>query len=123
MAAPFEAEKPSTGGDAHSSQRASTDRERGSGYRRADRDDFGDAVDFIGWYNHQSTRLAGIAPNDPFNLYLAYHEGHGGFRRATYAGKDWLIRAARQVETDARRYDGQIERCEGRLDRNWIPFL
>lgn len=94
-----------------------------TGRRGADRDDFGDAVDFIGWYNHQSGRLAGIAPTDAYSLYLAYHEGHGGFRRGTYRGKSWLDRAAREVETDARRYDAQIERCERRLDRRWIPFL
>jgi hypothetical protein len=80
-------------------------------------------VDFIGWYNHQSGRLAGISASDPYNLYLAYHEGHGGFSRATYSGKSWLLRAAREVETDARRYDGQINGCQRRLNRNWIPFL
>ncbi len=94
-----------------------------TGRRGADRDDFGDAVDFIGWYNHQSGRLAGISPDDPYSLYLAYHEGHGGFSRRTYSGKSWLIRAAREVETDARRYDAQINGCQRRLNRNWIPFL
>ena len=94
-----------------------------TGRRRADRDDFGDAVDFIGWYSSMSQRQSGIALNDPYNLYLAYHEGHGGFNRRTYRGKAWLQRAARQVETDTRRYDAQLARCEGRLGRNWIPFL
>jgi hypothetical protein len=94
-----------------------------TGRRGADRDDFGDAVDFIGWYNHQSGRLSGISPDDPYSLYLAYHEGHGGFSRGTYSGKSWLIRAAREVETDARRYDAQINGCQRRLNRNWIPFL
>lgn len=94
-----------------------------TGHRRADRDDFGDAVSFVGWYNFQSTRLAGIAANDPYNLYLAYHEGHGGFSRGTWRGKSWLQRAAREVETDARRYDAQIDRCERQLNRGWLPFL
>ena len=94
-----------------------------TGRRGADRNDFGDAVDFIGWYSSMSRRQSGIALNDPYNLYLAYHEGHGGFNRRTYRGKAWLQRAAREVETDARRYDAQIELCKGRLGRNWIPFL
>ncbi|MGJ3233367.1 MAG: hypothetical protein ACFE0P_16380 [Oceanicaulis sp.] len=94
-----------------------------TGRRGADRDDFGDAVDFIGWYNSMSHRLAGISTGDPYNLYLAYHEGHGGFRRGTYRGKAWLDRAAREVESDARRYDAQIQECERRLGRRWIPFL
>lgn len=96
---------------------------RDTGRRRADRDDFGDAVDFIGWYSSKSQEMSGISLDDPYRLYLAYHEGHGGFNRQTYRGKSWLERAAREVETDARRYDGQIARCEGRLSRGWIPFL
>jgi len=94
-----------------------------TGRRGADRNDFGDAVDFVGWYASLSRSESDISLNDPYNLYLAYHEGHGGFNRRTYRGKSWLQRAARQVETDARRYDAQIERCEHRLGRNWIPFL
>lgn len=94
-----------------------------TGRRGADRDDFGDAVDFIGWYSSMSQRQSGISLDDPYNLYLAYHEGHGGYNRRTYRGKAWLQRAAREVETDARRYDAQISRCERRLGRNWIPFL
>lgn len=94
-----------------------------TGRRGADRDDFGDAVDFIGWYSDKSREQSGIALSDPYRLYLAYHEGHGGYNRGTYRGKSWLQRAAREVETDARRYDAQISRCERRLNRGWIPFL
>lgn len=96
---------------------------RDTGRRGADRDDFGDAVDFIGWYSNKSREMSGISLNDPYRLYLAYHEGHGGYNRQSYRGKAWLDRAARQVETDARRYDSQISRCERRLNRRWIPFL
>lgn len=91
--------------------------------RGADRNDFGDAVDFIGWYASMSQRQSGISLDDPYNLYLAYHEGHGGYNRATYRGKDWLLRAALQVQTDAQRYDAQISGCRGRLGRRWIPFF
>ena len=45
--------------------------------RNGDRDDFDDAIDFIGWYNMMSGELSGISPNDASSLYLAYHEGHG----------------------------------------------
>ena len=94
-----------------------------TGRRRADRDDFSDAVDFIGWYTAMSRELSGISPDDPRSLYLAYHEGHGGYNRGTYRGKAWLLRAASQVESDARTYDAQIQRCRHRLDRGWIPFI
>ena len=96
---------------------------RDTGRRGADRNDFGDAVDFIGWYSSKSQDMSGISLDDPYRLYLAYHEGHGGYNRRSYRGKSWLERAAREVETDARRYDSQIARCERRLNRRWIPFL
>jgi len=94
-----------------------------TGRRGADRDDFGDAVDFIGWYANKSQRLSGISLDDPYALYLAYHEGHGGYNRGTYRSKAWLQRAARTVRTDTQRYDAQLARCEGQLSRGWIPFL
>ena len=34
----------------------------------ADRDEFGDAIDFIGWYNDQSKRRSGIAKTDSYRL-------------------------------------------------------
>ncbi|MEO1038287.1 MAG: transglycosylase SLT domain-containing protein [Pseudomonadota bacterium] len=96
---------------------------RETGRRGADRDDFSDAVDFVGWYSHMSGRLSNISPNDPRALYLAYHEGHGGYNRGTYRNKAWLSRAADQVREDATRYDRQLNGCEHRLNRGWIPFL
>jgi hypothetical protein len=96
---------------------------RETGRRGADRDNFGDAVDFVGWYSNMSQRLSGISLDDPYNLYLAYHEGHGGYTRRTYRSKSWLTRVARDVESDAGRYDRQIRDCRRRLGRNWVPFL
>ena len=68
--------------------------QRSTGNYGADRDDFGDAVDFIGWYNDVTYRELGIDKQDAFKLYLAYHEGHGGYRRQTYRSKDWLVDVA-----------------------------
>jgi hypothetical protein len=89
----------------------------------ASRSNFGDAVDFVAWYNHNSVRANGIAPNDAYNLYLAYHEGNGGFRRRTYAGKGWLLDAARNVQNNATRYDTQLQGCERELGRSWLMRL
>jgi len=47
----------------------------------ADRDDFGDAIDFVGWYCALSVKKCGISRNNARNLYLAYHEGRGGYNR------------------------------------------
>lgn len=94
---------------------------RSAGRYGADRDDFGDAIDFVGWYNAQSKRRSGIASNDTYSLYLAYHEGHGGFNRGTYRSKQWLINVARKVDRRAVSYRQQLQRCEESLkDDGWF---
>jgi hypothetical protein len=87
-----------------------------SGNGWADRDDFADATDFIGWYGDVSRRTLGISKWDTYNQYLAYHEGHGGWSRRTYNGKPWLLKVARRVDTEARTYGAQLRGCRGRLD-------
>ncbi|MEM9256176.1 MAG: transglycosylase SLT domain-containing protein [Pseudomonadota bacterium] len=96
---------------------------RNAGRYGADRDDFSDAIDFVGWYNYQSYRRSGISRSDPYRLYLAYHEGHGGYNRATYRNKEWLLGVARKVESRANRYQAQLNACEEDLqDTGWWPF-
>ena len=82
-----------------------------TGNHRGDRDDFDDAVDFIGWYLDRSNRVNGIAKDDAYNLYLSYHEGHSGFQRGTYNSKQWLINTAREVQAMATRYESQLPFC------------
>jgi len=101
------------------------DYKRSAGRYGADRDDFEDAIDFIGWYNEQSNRRSGIAKNDAYRLYLAYHEGHGGYNRGTYRKKAWLTRVAEKVRSKAARYRSQLLKCEDELKRsggffNWF---
>ncbi len=95
-----------------------------TGNRWADRDDFDDAVDFVGWYCNTSHRMLGISKWDAYNQYLAYHEGHGGYKRKTYKKKKWLVKTAQKVEGNARRYRSQLDRCEGELEQGWSlwPF-
>ena len=69
-----------------------------TGRRFADRDDFKDAIDFVGWYTDMSNKSVGISKWDPYNQYLAYHEGQTGWRRGTYNNETWLKETARQVE-------------------------
>lgn len=93
---------------------------RDTGNRFADRDDFDDAVDFIGWYGSVSARKLGISKWDAYRQYLAYHEGHGGYQRKTYKKKPWLIKVAKKVDARARQYAGQLKQCEADLkDRGW----
>ncbi len=78
----------------------------------ADRDDFGDASDFIGWYCAISNNKLGIAKWDAKNLYLAYHEGHLGFKRKSYLNKEGLTRIAEKVANRARLFKSQLEGCK-----------
>lgn len=90
----------------------------------ADRDDFEDAVDFIGWYTSVTQRTLGISKWDAYNQYLAYHEGHGGYKRGTYKKKAWLMKVARRVEHSAKEYRAQLMGCEKDLDKGFClwPF-
>ncbi len=95
--------------------------QRSAGRYGADRDDFGDAIDFVGWYNHQSYKRSGIKKTDAYRLYLAYHEGHGGYNRATYRKKKWLVDVAHKVDRKAKSYGQQLARCEDKLkDDGWF---
>ena len=83
----------------------------------ASRSNFSDALDFVGWYIEQAHRKAGISKKDPYHLYLAYHEGIGGFERKTYLKKPWLIQVSQKVALRASRYHQQLRRCEHTLSQ------
>ncbi|MBP0047828.1 transglycosylase SLT domain-containing protein [Marinobacterium sp. AK62] len=90
----------------------------------ADRDEYDDAVDFMGWYADMSQKTLGISKWDAYNQYLAYHEGHGGWQRKTYNSKGWLVSVARKVDANARMYGEQLRGCRHRLNSSpwWWPF-
>ena len=83
----------------------------------ADRDNFADAIDFIGWYCDLSYSICRIALDDTYNLYLAYHEGHNGFNRGTYNKKSWLKRVAGKVQNRSRSYSSQLASCENEFEK------
>lgn len=82
-----------------------------TGRRFADRDDFDDATDFIGWYMNQTLARNGIPLDDAYRQYLAYHEGHTGYDRGSYNRKGFLLRAANEVRNMAATYDSQLKTC------------
>lgn len=88
----------------------------------ADRDDFDDAIDFVGWYTNKTQKTLGVSKWDPYNQYLAYHEGHTGWQRRSYRGKRWLVDVARKVEYRAKEWGAQLDRCEDELDGGWWIF-
>jgi hypothetical protein len=85
-----------------------------TGRRGADRDDFADSSDFIGWYMSSAARVNGLALHDAYNQYLAYHEGKAGYARGSYRGKSWLPGVARDVEAWAALYQQQLQSCPAR---------
>jgi len=85
----------------------------------ADRDDFDDAVDFIGWYGKKTYDTLKVSKWDAKNQYLAYHEGHGGYKRKSYNGKPWLIKVAHKVDKRAKTYRAQLATCEDELNSSW----
>ena len=85
--------------------------------RRAGRDSFSDSLHFLGWYIDRANKRVAIARNDTFNLYLAYHEGLGGYARQSYKNKAWLRAVAMKVNRRALRYEAQLRSCQRRLPR------
>jgi len=93
----------------------------------ADRDEFRDVSDFLGWYGAELQRVALIDLDDPASFYLAYHEGPAGYRRRSFEAKPWLARVASRVAMRTRRYESQLSRCREQLDARirtpwWWPF-
>lgn len=76
------------------------------------RRDMKDALDFVGWYNQKSHERLGISHWDPKHLYLAYHEGHAGYRSGRWKDKSDLVRLADRVDHRAREYGWQLRQCE-----------
>ncbi len=94
-----------------------------TGKHGADRDTFSDAVDFIGWYASLVHRRLGISKRNARDLYLAYHEGLGGYSSGSYLKKQWLVRVANGVSTRAAIYRKQLLICEKKLpQKSWWRF-
>lgn len=86
----------------------------------ADRDDFDDAIDFIGWYMNRTNKINKVSKWDTYAQYLNYHEGQGGYRRGSYKKKPWLQKVARKVEARAKKYSEQYWGCKDELDKFWL---
>jgi len=99
------------------------DYQQATGNRRARRSNMADALDFIGWYNDVSHRRLGLAKNDAYHLYLAYHDGHTGFQRGGWRNNRQLQSIASRVDQRATTYTRQLQGCEDRFRcRRWYQF-
>jgi hypothetical protein len=96
-------------------------RETGNSF--ADRDDFQDAIDFMGWFISKTHSINRISKWDARTQYLNYHEGWGGYKRKTYKKKDWLVKVAQKVDARSKRYATQLKTCEEDLNKGWFRRL
>ncbi|MCS5594910.1 MAG: hypothetical protein NZ730_10260 [Porticoccaceae bacterium] len=103
-------------GYAQAQDPAWNDYKKATGNRGHDRDDFRDAINFIGWYTNKSHRRLGISKSDPFRQYLAYHEGWGGYSRGSFNKKPQLLNIAAKVKGQAEMYNAQLVRCRPELE-------
>lgn len=88
---------------------------RETGRYGADRNDFADAVNFVGWYHRQSHLKNGIDLNDAYHLYLAYYFGQGAFGRGDWRGDANMQKIARSTTEMANSYAAQLQACGQQL--------
>ena len=99
------------------------DYKRETGNSFADRDDFEDAIDFMGWFISKTYTINHISKWDAGTQYLNYHEGWGGYKRKSYKKKAWLIKVANKVDARSKRYASQLKSCEEELSKGWFMRL
>ena len=88
----------------------------------ASRTNFNDSADFIGWYASKGFNQ-GFTSTDARSLYLAYHEGYGGFKNKTYRKKQWLIRVADRVQARSEMYQKQYWGCAKEFQKKRFFFF
>ncbi len=93
---------------------------RETGNSGADRDDFEDAIDFMGWFISKTYKINGISKWDAYAQYLNYHEGWGGYKRKSYLKKAWLVDVSKKVKARSLRYAKQLKSCEEELNSGWF---
>ena len=49
--------------------------------------------------------------SDTRNQYIAYHEGHTGYKRGSYRSKKWLLNIANKLQDRAVMYHAQLKKC------------
>lgn len=99
------------------------DYRKSTGRSGASRKDFDDAIDFVGWYMDKTYTINGVSKWDAYDQYLNYHEGWGGYRQRTYAGKAWLPAVAGKVQARSQMYAQQYAGCKDDLNRGFWSRL
>ena len=72
---------------------------------------FADATNFIGWYAHSMKKQIHISPKNAFDLYLAYHDGGGGYVTDLHKPHVPTRLLADEVQSVASEYRSQLASC------------
>ncbi len=80
------------------------------------RSHFADASNFIGWYASQMHDIKHIPLSNALDIYLAYHEGLGGYTHALKHKHSMVYRLAKHVQARASRYQKKLNGCLNILD-------
>ena len=83
-----------------------------SGNRNASRTDFADSSDFIGWYVDQTNKKLKISKSDVYRQYLAYHQGHAGFKSGRYKSSQAIMNVAQRTSNTAIKFEKQLKSCK-----------
>ena len=62
----------------------------------------------------QTQKINGVSKSDAYNQYLAYHQGHTGYKRGRYRGKKWLLNVASRNRARSEMYRSQLATCPRR---------
>ncbi|MCE2571406.1 hypothetical protein [Motilimonas eburnea] len=93
---------------------------RETGNSWASRENFADAIDFMGWFTSKTHKINGVSKWDAYRQYLNYHEGWGGYKKGSYNKKAWLVKVAKKVDSRSKRYASQLKQCQEDLDSSWF---
>jgi hypothetical protein len=85
-----------------------------SNNKHAQRHNFSDSVDFMGWYMDISYKKNDISKQKADLHYLNYHEGWLGYSSGTYQKKKWLLKIAQAVQAMSLSYKRQLYSCSKR---------
>ena len=78
----------------------------------AKRTNFADSANFIAWYMVQTKKKVGLPINDVASHYIAYHEGHSGYRSIRWANNSRLLNISHKVARVAATYEQQLYGCD-----------
>ena len=81
----------------------------GNKYHR--RSNFSHSTNFIGWYVHTTRSKLGIKKDNAYLQYLAYHQGHAGFKTGAYKNKKGLLAVAKKTSRNKKIFDRQLKNC------------